>query len=102
MVFGGVACLTIIPGQAEFLGTIYAFGAMLSFTIAHMAVVKLRITQPGRGAPWVGPGSIRISAATLPLYALVGGLGTAIAFVVVNVLAFSHVRRRHDLACAWA
>ena len=89
IVFGGIACLTIIPGQAEFLGTIYAFGAMLSFTIAHMAVVKLRITRPDAERPWVGPGSIRIRGRSLPLYALVGGTGTAIAFVVVNVLAFS-------------
>ena len=35
LLFGAIACLTIVPGQAEFLGKIYAFGAMLSFTIAH-------------------------------------------------------------------
>jgi len=27
IVFGAVACLTLVPGQAEFLGNIYAFGA---------------------------------------------------------------------------
>ena len=32
----------IIPGQAEFLGTLYAFGAMLSFTIAHVSLIGLR------------------------------------------------------------
>ena len=37
----------------------------------------------------MGPGSIRIRGRSLPLYAMVGGTGTAIAFVVVNVLAFS-------------
>src|SRR3954465_5006835 len=37
--FSLVACITIIPGQADFLATVYAFGAMLSFTIAHAAVV---------------------------------------------------------------
>ena len=31
-----IACLTMIPGQADFLGNMYAFGAMLSFTIAHL------------------------------------------------------------------
>ena len=40
--FGVVACMTIIPGQAEFLGMVYAFGAMLSFTVAHLALIKLR------------------------------------------------------------
>ena len=38
-VFSAVACVAIVPGQADFLGVIYAFGAMLSFTIAHVAVV---------------------------------------------------------------
>ena len=86
LVFGGVACLTIVPGQAEFLGTIYAFGAMLSFTIAHAAVVTLRVKQPEVDRPWRGPGSITIRGHSFPLYGLLGGLGTGIAFVVVNAL----------------
>jgi APA family basic amino acid/polyamine antiporter len=85
-VFGLVACLTILPGQAEFLGTVYAFGAMLSFTIAHLAVIKLRVSEPDRERPWTGPGSIRVRGRELPLYAVLGGIGTGIAFIVVNVL----------------
>ena len=86
LVFGAVACATILPGQAEFLGTIYAFGAMLSFTIAHAAVVKLRFSHPDVERPWQGPGSVRIGGRSLPIYALLGGAGTGVAFVVVNVL----------------
>src|SRR3954453_12424150 len=41
LLFGAVACVTLIPGKADFLGNLYAFGAMLSFTIAHIAVAKL-------------------------------------------------------------
>src|SRR5207253_7208816 len=37
LVFGAVACVTLVPGQATFLGNMYAFGAMLSFTIAHVS-----------------------------------------------------------------
>ncbi len=85
-IFGLVACLTILPGQADFLGTIYAFGAMLSFTVAHFAVIALRIKQPDKERPWTGPGSIKIGGHRLPLYSIVGGLGTGIAFIVVNVL----------------
>src|SRR5215211_4542056 len=48
ILFGLVACITILPGEADFLGTIYAFGAMLSFTIAHLAVIALRIKQPDK------------------------------------------------------
>jgi APA family basic amino acid/polyamine antiporter len=86
ILFGLVACVTILPGQADFLGTIYAFGAMLSFTIAHLAVVALRIKQPDAERPWRGPGNVTIRGYDLPLFAIFGGLGTAIAFVVVTVL----------------
>jgi APA family basic amino acid/polyamine antiporter len=86
VVFGLVACLTILPGQADFLGTIYAFGAMLSFTIAHLAVIVLRAKQPDAERPWRGPGTLRFHGVEWPLFAVLGGLGTAIAFVVVTVL----------------
>jgi APA family basic amino acid/polyamine antiporter len=86
VVFGLVACLTIVPGQADFLGTIYAFGAMLSFTIAHLAVIVLRVKQPDAERPWRGPGTLRFRGVEWPLFAVLGGLGTAIAFVVVTVL----------------
>ncbi len=85
-VFSLIACATILPGQADFLGTIYAFGAMLSFSIAHFAVVRLRVTRPDAERPWKGRGSIRVRGAEIPLYAVVGGTGTALAFVVVNAL----------------
>jgi APA family basic amino acid/polyamine antiporter len=84
--FAIVACVTIIPGQASFLGTIYAFGAMLSFTIAHAALIRLRVTQPDEKRPYRAPGNIRIRGRELPLFALIGGTGTGIAFVVVTVL----------------
>jgi APA family basic amino acid/polyamine antiporter len=81
-----VACLTVLPGQADFLGKIYAFGAMLSFTIAHLSVIALRVRQPDAERPWRGPGNLTWRGSDLPLFALVGGLGTATAFVVVTVL----------------
>jgi APA family basic amino acid/polyamine antiporter len=84
--FGIVACVALIPGQAKFLGNIYAFGAMLSFTIAHLAVIRLRLKEPDRERPFRGPGNIRIAGRTLPLFAVVGGLGTGAAFVVVTLL----------------
>ena len=84
--FGLVACLAIVPGQADFLGVIYAFGAMLSFTIAHLAVITLRITQPDAERPWRGPGRLRIRGRDLPLFAIFGGLGTGIALVVATAL----------------
>ncbi len=86
VLFGGIACLTLIPGQADFLGNMYAFGAMLSFTIAHLAVIRLRVSDPDRKRPYRGPGRVRIRGRELPLFAIVGGLGTFLAFVTVTIL----------------
>jgi basic amino acid/polyamine antiporter, APA family len=86
LVFGGAAIVTLLPGQAEFLGYMYAFGAMLSFTIAHVAVIRLRTTQPDALRPYRGPGNWRVRGYDVPLFAVFGGLGTSIAFVVTVVL----------------
>ena len=86
IVFGVIACVTIIPGQAAFLGNMYAFGAMLSFTIAHLAVAWLRLKQADVERPYRAPGNLRVGRYDVPLFAIVGGLGTAGAFVVVTVL----------------
>ncbi len=86
IVFGTVACLTMLPGQADFLGTMYAFGAMLSFTIAHAAVLKMRLDKPVRARPWMGPINVHFRGRDWPLFAVFGGIGTAIAFITVTAL----------------
>src|SRR5437660_5281092 len=86
LVFGGIACVTLVPGQADFLGNMYAFGAMLSFTIAHMAVIRLRLREPQRERPYRGPGTLRVRGRELPLFAVLGLVGTGIAFIAVTAL----------------
>ncbi|HEU4658557.1 MAG TPA: universal stress protein, partial [Capillimicrobium sp.] len=82
LVFGAIACVALIPGQEAFLGNMYAFGAMLSFTIAHLAVIRLRYTKPDAERPYRGPGQI----GRLPLFAVAGGIGTGLAFLTVTAL----------------
>ena len=89
IVFGAVACLAITTGQADFLGSIYAFGAMLSFTIAHAAVVKLRFSRPNADRPYRGPGNLTVRGVSIPVFAVLGGLGTFAALIVVSVLNLS-------------
>jgi APA family basic amino acid/polyamine antiporter len=86
LVFGAIACLTIVPGKATFLGNMYAFGAMLSFTIAHLAVIRLRVKDPDRERPYRGPGTLRAGGRELPLFAVLGVVGTGIAFLAVTFL----------------
>jgi APA family basic amino acid/polyamine antiporter len=86
VVFAGIASIAVIlPGQTEFLGTMYSFGAMLSFTIAHAAVVALRIRRRDEELVYRARPNLRIRGIDWPLFALFGGLGTAIAWVVVVV-----------------
>lgn len=82
-VFGTIACLVVIPGQAEFLGNVYAFGAMLSFTIAHAAVIRLRGKARDEERPWRGPGNMTIRGYDVPLFAVAGGSATFVALIVL-------------------
>ena len=51
IVFAGVfACLFMLPGNVDFIGRMYAFGAMLSFTIAHFSVIQMRRRATARRA----------------------------------------------------
>ena len=59
---------------------------MLSFTIAHLAVIRLRIAQPEFERPYRPPGNARWRGHDIPVFAVVGGLGTGAAFMVTVVL----------------
>ena len=86
LVFSAVAALTIVPGETTFLATMYSFGAMLSFTIAHVSVIRLRAIRPDDERPWKPLGSVRVRGVDVPMTAVLGGLGTFGAFVVVMAL----------------
>jgi APA family basic amino acid/polyamine antiporter len=84
--FAVIAIVTQLPGQTDFLATMYSFGAMLSFTIAHVAVIQLRRIQPDAERIWKPPLNIRAFGFDIPLTAVLGGLGTFAAWIVVMAL----------------
>src|SRR5271155_36939 len=84
--FSMLASTLIIYGNTEVLGNLYSFGAMLSFTTAHAAIVALRVKDPDRERPYKTPGGVRIRGYVIPLAAVVGGIGTFSAWVAVTVL----------------
>ena len=86
IVFSAVAAITVLPGETDLLATMYSFGAMLSFTIAHVSVARLRVRYPDRERPWRPRANVTIRGVTLPLTALIGGLGTFSAWIVVMAL----------------
>jgi len=63
----------------------YAFGAMLSFTVAHAAVVALRVKNPDEELVYRARPNLRLGGIDWPLFAILGGLGTAAAWIVIVV-----------------
>jgi APA family basic amino acid/polyamine antiporter len=86
LVFSGIAIVTLIPGETKLLATLYSFGAMLSFTIAHLSVIRLRQRYPDKERDWKPPGSVRAFGFDVPLTAVFGGFGTFAAWIVVLAL----------------
>jgi APA family basic amino acid/polyamine antiporter len=86
LIFSVIAVITLIPGKTDFLATLYSFGAMLSFTIAHVSVIQLRRRHSGEERPWKPPLNFRVFGTEVPLTAVLGGLGTFGAWIVVMAL----------------
>jgi APA family basic amino acid/polyamine antiporter len=86
VVFAGfVAIAVLLPGKTTFLGDMYAFGAMLSFTIAHASVIALRYTRREREMRFRARPNLVVGGVSWPLFAILGGLGTAAAWIVVVI-----------------
>jgi APA family basic amino acid/polyamine antiporter len=91
--FSGLAGLLVLYGNTSVLGNLYSFGALLSFTIAHIAVIALRVKQPDRERPYRLPWNVNIRwpiddsanrrSVSIPLTAVIGGIGTFTVWVVV-------------------
>ncbi|HSB37676.1 MAG TPA: universal stress protein, partial [Gaiellaceae bacterium] len=72
-------------GKTSFLGTMYSFGAMLSFTVAHAAVVQLRRRYPDEELAFRARPNLRLGGVDWPLFAVFGGLATMLIWLVVVV-----------------
>jgi len=60
IIAGLIAAALVVPEDLDFLIGIYAFGAMLAFTIAHLSICRLRFTEPDRDRPYRVPFGIRV------------------------------------------
>jgi APA family basic amino acid/polyamine antiporter len=82
---GIISILALLPGKVDFLGTMYSFGAMLSFTIAHLSLIALRAKRPHEELIFRGRPNLRVRGIDWPIFAFVGALATGLAWVVVVV-----------------
>src|SRR5882762_6430421 len=84
--FSLLAGILILPGETNLLGNLYSFGAMLSFTTAHVAVIALRIKRPEQERPYRMPWNVPFRGHVIPLTAVLGAIGTFAAWCAVVVL----------------
>ncbi|MBA3299437.1 MAG: amino acid permease [Thermoleophilaceae bacterium] len=72
--------------DVEFLAGIFAFGAMLAFTLANLSVIVLRFREPERSLAYKMPLNIRVGRGSLPLPAALGVALGVTAWLSVVVL----------------
>ena len=88
---GVIALGLVIPTNVKLLAGIYAFGATLAITIAHLSIIRLRVKDAGQPRPFRIPLGIRWRGAELPLPAIVAAVLSGLAFV--SVLAYHDTAR---------
>jgi APA family basic amino acid/polyamine antiporter len=88
---GVIALGLVLPTNVKLLAGIYAFGATLAITIAHLSIIRLRIKKPDKLRPFRIPFGMRWGRAELPVPALFAALLSGLAFL--SVLAFHTTAR---------
>ena len=78
-----VALALLATTDVALLGGLFAFGATIAFTIAHVSVIRLRVTDPDRPRPFRIPFDISVGRSRLPLPALIAAALTAAAWLSV-------------------
>lgn len=80
-----IAGALIVPENLDFLVGIYAFGALLGLTIAHLSIISLRYREPDKERFYTVPLSVPFRGGSLPLPAVVGAVLSAAAWVSVVI-----------------
>jgi APA family basic amino acid/polyamine antiporter len=83
---GLIAAGLVVPENLDFLIGIYAFGALLAFTIAHVSICKLRYSEPDGVRPYRVPLSISWRGGSLPLPAVFGAVVSGAGWVAVMIV----------------
>jgi APA family basic amino acid/polyamine antiporter len=89
--FSSVAILLLVPGFFPqtfpdffvILGSLYVFGSLLAFSLAHASIIRLRINKPELSRPFKPRGNITIGGYELPLYAILGVVVTSAVWLTV-------------------
>ncbi len=84
IVFTAIAgAIVSVARNLTHIADLYNFGAMLSFALAHLSLLGLRIREPGLTRPFKVGWNFAFGRARLPITAVLGLLGTAAVWVDV-------------------
>ena len=83
----GLIVLTEVAasGDPAFLASLYSFGVLIAFTAAQLAVVRLRVREPGLDRPFLAGPNVSVRGHELPLAALVGAPLTFVIWVLAMI-----------------
>jgi basic amino acid/polyamine antiporter, APA family len=76
-----LAAALTVPQDLELMVGIFAFGALIGLTIAHLSIVVLRSKEPAARRPYQMPGAVRLRGHDVPLPAAAGAVLSAAAWV---------------------
>jgi basic amino acid/polyamine antiporter, APA family len=88
---GLIAIGFVLPADVKLLAGIYAFGATLAITIAHISILRLRVHDPDRHRPFRVPLNVEWRGASLPVPVFLAAVLTGMAFI--SVLAIHETAR---------
>lgn len=82
-----VAALLAATASAELLFGLFAFGAMLAFTIAQVAIIRMRFTEADARRAFAVPLSVRVGRGSVPVPTALGVVASVGALAGVLVVS---------------
>ena len=80
-----IAFALALPHDLDFLAGLFAYGAMIAFTLAHLAVIALRFRESDRPSAFRVPFSIPVRGARVPLPAVFGAFFSILVWVSIVI-----------------
>ncbi|HEX6458850.1 MAG TPA: amino acid permease [Thermoleophilaceae bacterium] len=97
LIAGVLSFVLVVTLDLKEMAGIFAYGAMLAFTIAHLSIVALRFREPDFERQFKVPLSFEFRGRSVPAPALLGALVSFLAWISVLVL---HAGARY-VGSAW-
>jgi APA family basic amino acid/polyamine antiporter len=80
-IFSVLVFVLLLPVDIELLAGMFAYGALISFCLAHLSVCVMRFKEPDRPRPFKVPFNVRVRGRELPIPAAFGAVLAFAAWV---------------------